>query len=93
MKAAILRAFGGPEALVIDAVEKPHPGPGEVLIRIEAAGINFTDTAQRAGSLGPMPLPLVMGGEVAGIVEAVGGEVGDVVACATAAGGAPARTA
>jgi len=80
MKAAILRAFGGPEALVIDAVEKPHPGPGEVLIRVEAAGINFTDTAQRAGSLGPMPLPLVMGGEVAGIVEAVGGEVGDVVA-------------
>jgi len=72
MKAAILRAFGGPQALVIDAVEKPRPGPGEVLIRVEAAGINFTDTGQRAGSLGPMPLPLVMGGEVAGTVEVVG---------------------
>jgi len=78
MKAAILRAFGGPQALVIDAVEKPRPGPGEVLIRVEAAGINFTDTGQRAGSLGPMPLPLVMGGEVAGTVEVVGANLRDV---------------
>jgi NADPH2:quinone reductase len=49
-----------------------------VLVRVEAAGVNFTDTAQRAGSLGPMPLPLMMGGEVAGTVEAVGAGVRDV---------------
>lgn len=78
MKAAILRAFGGPQALVIDKVEKPRPGPGEVLVRVEAAGINFTDTVQRAGSLGPLPLPLVMGGEVAGTVEEVGADLRDV---------------
>ena len=78
MKAALLSQFGGPEALVLTEVETPRPGPGEVLVRIEAAGINFTDTAQRAGSLGPMPLPLVMGGEVAGTVEALGADVDGV---------------
>ncbi|MBN9546261.1 MAG: zinc-binding dehydrogenase [Alphaproteobacteria bacterium] len=75
MKAALLSQFGGPEALIVTTVETPRPGPGEVLVRVEAAGINFTDTAQRAGSLGPMPLPLVMGGEVAGTVEALGADV------------------
>lgn len=75
MKAVLLSQFGGPEALVVNEVEKPHPGPGEMLVRVEAAGINFTDTAQRAGSLGPMPLPLVMGGEVAGTVDALGADV------------------
>jgi NADPH2:quinone reductase len=74
MKAALLSQFGGPQALVVTEVEKPHPGPGEVLVRVEAAGVNFTDTAQRAGSFGPMPLPVVMGGEVAGTVEAVGAD-------------------
>ena len=78
MKAAILNQFGGPDALVITEVEKPRPAEGEVLVRIEAAGVNFTDTGQRAGSLGPMPLPLVMGGEVAGTVEALGAGVRDV---------------
>ena len=75
MKAARLSQFGGPEALVLAEVEKPRPGAGEVLVRVEAAGINFTDTAQRAGSLGLMPLPLVMGGEAAGTVDAVGADV------------------
>lgn len=78
MKAALLSQFGGPETLVLTKVETPRPGPGEVLVRVEAAGINFTDTAQRAGSLGPMPLPLVMGGEVAGTVEALGADVDGV---------------
>lgn len=85
MKAAILRQFGGPEALAITEVERPHPGPGEVLVRVEAAGINFTDTGQRAGNLGPMPLPLVMGGEVAGTVEAAGADVRGVAAGARVA--------
>lgn len=54
-------------------------------MRIEAAGINFTDTGQRAGSLGPMPLPLVMGGEAAGTVEAAGADVRGVAAGARVA--------
>lgn len=80
MKTARLSQFGGPETLVLAEVEKPRPGPGDVLVRVEAAGVNFTDTAQRAGAFGPMPLPLVMGGEVAGTVEAVGADVRGVTA-------------
>ena len=85
MKAAILDQFGGPEALAVTEMEKPRPGQGEVLVRVEAAGVNFTDTGQRAGSLGPMPLPLVMGGEVAGTVEALGAGARDVAVGARAA--------
>lgn len=85
MKAVFLRQFGGPEALAVAETQTPRPGPGDVLVRVEAAGVNFTDTAQRAGSLGAMPLPLVMGGEAAGIVEAVGSDARGVTAGARVA--------
>lgn len=62
---------GGPE--VLEAVDRPipTPGPGEILIRQEAIGLNFIDTYQRTG-LYPVPFPTVLGLEGAGAVEAVG---------------------
>jgi len=62
---------GGPE--VLSAVERPEPtpGPGQILIRQEAVGLNFIDTYQRSG-LYPIPFPSILGLEGAGVVEAVG---------------------
>jgi len=62
---------GGPE--VLEAVDRPipTPGPGEILIRQEAIGLNFIDTYQRTG-LYPVPFPAVLGLEGAGAVEAIG---------------------
>lgn len=56
---------------------EPTPGPGEVLIRVAAASVNFSDVARRSGALYPFPtpLPFVLGGEVAGTIEAVGSGV------------------
>ncbi|MEO1117139.1 MAG: quinone oxidoreductase [Pseudomonadota bacterium] len=67
-------AFGGPEALDWRAVPLPPPGPGEVRVRHTAIGINFIDTYHRSG-LYPLTLPTGLGGEAAGVVEALGPEV------------------
>ncbi|HUO22841.1 MAG TPA: quinone oxidoreductase [Caulobacteraceae bacterium] len=66
-----VHAHGGPE--VLQPVDRPipEPGPGEILIRQTAIGLNFIDTYFRSG-LYPAPLPFVPGGEGAGVVEAVG---------------------
>ena len=65
---------GGPEVLRWEEVEVGKPGPGEVLVRNTAVGLNFVDTYYRSG-LYTTPLPAVMGREGAGIVEAVGPRV------------------
>lgn len=62
---------GGPEQLQLVDVEVGEPGPGEIRIRHHAAGLNFIDVYQRSG-LYQLPLPLLMGMEGAGVVEAVG---------------------
>ncbi len=62
---------GGPEVLQWEEVSVPPPGPGEVLIRHKAVGLNYIDTYHRSG-LYPMPLPSGLGLEGAGVVEAVG---------------------
>ena len=67
---------GGPEKMTWEEVPKPVPGPGEVLVRTVAAGLNFIDTYHRSG-LYPVPLPATLGMEGAGIVEAVGPKVKD----------------
>src|SRR5579871_6718997 len=67
---------GGPEVMRWDEVEVGKPGPGEVLVRNTAVGVNFIDTYQRTG-LYPVPLPAVLGREGAGVVEAVGPKVKD----------------
>jgi NADPH2:quinone reductase len=90
MQAIEVSETGGPE--VLRNVEKPtpSPGPGEVLIKAEAIGVNFVDTYFRSGSY-PHELPFVLGAEVGGTVEALGDGVtalrlGDRVATADAVG-------
>jgi len=82
---------GGPEVLKWEAVEVGDPGPGEVRLRQEAAGLNYIDVYHRTG-LYPQPLPFTPGVEGAGVVEAVGPDVsglkvGDRVAYSGPIGG------
>ncbi len=72
MRAAVLRAFGQPLALA--DVPEPVPGPGEVVLRVRAAGLCGTDLKIRQGLL-ETPLPLIPGHEVAGVVTQVGADV------------------
>ncbi|NBE55984.1 zinc-binding dehydrogenase [Streptomyces boluensis] len=76
MRAIRHHAFGPAEQLVLDEVEAPEPGPGQLRIAVRAAGVHLLDTAIRAGVKGPLPelpaLPTVPGREVAGVVDAVG---------------------
>ena len=76
MKAIRVDRLGGPEVLQLVDVPTPTPGPGEVLVRQSAAGVNFIDTYLRSG-LYPNALPFVLGREGAGTVEAVGSDVGE----------------
>jgi len=77
MKAIRVRAFGGPEVLEVEELADPRPGPGEVLVRVKAAGVNPYDTYMRSGSYGTAnpPLPWTPGSDAAGLVEAVGADV------------------
>ena len=78
MKVVCIYSFGGPEVLRYEDAPKPHPGAGEVLVRIHAAAINPVDWKIRAGHLESMlhhTLPLVLGWDFSGVVEAVGPEV------------------
>ncbi|MEZ5344385.1 MAG: quinone oxidoreductase [Pyrinomonadaceae bacterium] len=73
MKAIRLHEFGGTENLVIEEIETPVPKPGEILIKTAAAGINYADTMMREGNYLTKPeLPVTLGYEAAGTVEAVG---------------------
>lgn len=65
---------GGPEQMQWEEVAVADPGPGEVRVRNTAVGLNYIDTYHRSG-LYPLPLPLVLGSEGAGVVEAVGPKV------------------
>jgi NADPH2:quinone reductase len=71
VKAIQIRAHGGPEQMQLVEVEVGNPGPGEILIRHHASGLNFIDVYQRTG-LYPLNLPHTLGMEGAGVVEAVG---------------------
>jgi NADPH2:quinone reductase len=90
-KAVTIHEVGGPEVLKFETVEVGDPGPGEVLLRQSAAGLNFIDTYQRTG-LYPLPsFPAVLGMEGSGVVEAVGVgvtevDIGDRVAYSMAPG-------
>ena len=68
---------GGPEVLTWEEIEVGKPGPGEVLIRHTAVGLNFIDTYNRSG-IYPLKLPSSLGGEGAGVVESVGQGVTDL---------------
>jgi NADPH2:quinone reductase len=73
MRAVICRAWGGPETLTIDDLTTPTTGPGQVMIDVHAAGVNFADILMVAGQYQEKPqLPFVPGLEVAGTVRAIG---------------------
>jgi NADPH2:quinone reductase len=71
MRAIQIDRFGDPDVMHLADVPLGSPGPGEVLVRHRACGINFIDTYHRTG-LYPLPLPAVLGTEGSGVVEAVG---------------------
>ncbi len=76
MKAIRIHQYGGLDALSYDDVDVPQPGAGEVRIRIGAAGLNFIDTYKRGGVY-KSTLPLILGEEAAGTVDALGAGVSD----------------
>lgn len=77
MKQIVVSAPGGPDVLVLRDAPVPRPGPGEVLIRVGAAGVNRADLMQREGNYPPPPgASDVLGLEVAGTVAAVGPDAG-----------------
>lgn len=77
MKAIRVHACGGPEAMALEDLSLPSPGRGQVLVAVKAAGVNLFDTQLRSG-LYKRDLPLTLGLEGAGIVEAVGADVDDI---------------
>ena len=74
MEAVVLREFGGPENLRLESLPDPEPGPGDVLLRVEACGVCYHDVIARRGRLGGAP-PMILGHEVVGEVIGVGAGV------------------
>jgi len=74
MKAIQMTEQGGPDVLHLVELPDPQPGPGQVLIKVDAAAVNFSDLMRRRGDVYPVPtpLPFVPGAEVAGTVAALG---------------------
>jgi NADPH:quinone reductase len=95
MRAIVVREFGGPDVMKLEDVPQPAPGPGQILIRVRAIGVNPVDTYIRSGTYARKPdLPYTPHADIAGEVEAIGTGVsrvqrGDrVYAYMTGAGGA-----
>jgi NADPH2:quinone reductase len=77
MRAIRVHEFGDPEVMRLEEASDPRPGPGQVVVRVEAAGVNPVDVYIRSGAYARMPaLPYTPGLDAAGIVEAVGPGVG-----------------
>jgi NADPH2:quinone reductase len=73
MKAIVVRAFGDPSVLRLEEIPDLVPGPGQVLVRVHAAGVNPVETYVRAGTYARKPaLPFTPGGDAAGVVQALG---------------------
>jgi NADPH:quinone reductase-like Zn-dependent oxidoreductase len=78
MKAVRYHRYGDPDVLQVDEVPEPHPGPGQVRIRVEACGVNPWDVKGRAGRRSggkPLTEPVIPGVEAAGVVDEVGPDV------------------
>ena len=76
MKAALCKSLDGPDALVIEDMPEPLAGPGEVVVRVKAAALNFFDTLITRGKYQTKPaLPFSPAGEIAGVVEVIGPRV------------------
>ena len=73
MKAALCKSLDGPDGLIIEEIGPPTPGPGDVLVAVKAAALNFSDTLITRGKYQVRPeLPFSPAAEFAGVVEAVG---------------------
>lgn len=76
MKAIQFHEYGDPNVLRLEDIPVPEPKPGEVLIRVQATGVNFADTLQRKNQYVYTPtLPFTPGTEVAGTIERLGADV------------------
>jgi NADPH:quinone reductase-like Zn-dependent oxidoreductase len=75
MNAIVLRELGGPERLVLETVPDPSPGPGQAVVRLRAAALNHRDVWIRRGLYAGIRLPVILGSDGAGEVEAVGDSV------------------
>ena len=75
MKAARVLQFGPPNVIMTDDLPRPEPGAGQLLVRVKAAGVGNWDALIREGKVELQPLPLILGSELSGIVEASGAGV------------------
>ncbi|MEV4113269.1 zinc-binding dehydrogenase [Nonomuraea sp. NPDC049695] len=76
MRAIQMHAVGGPEVLRLDEIDVPMPGAGQVLLKVEAAGVTYGDVMKRQGGFGPgLPLPAGLGLVAAGRIAAAGADV------------------
>lgn len=75
MKAARVLRYGPPSVIEIDDVPRPSPGRGQLLVRVEAAGVGNWDALFREGESKLEPLPIILGSDIAGTVEALGAQV------------------
>jgi len=76
MRAVLVREFGGPEQLQLGQAADPVAGPGQVRIAVQAAGVNPVDAGNRAdGRWAGLRVPCILGYDVAGVIDSVGGEV------------------
>ena len=75
MKAARIQQFGPASVITIDDLAQPEPGAGELRVRVKAAGVGHWDALIREGKVQGEPSPLILGAELAGIVEAIGAGV------------------
>src|SRR5690242_11426856 len=79
MMAWRVHEFGPPEVMRFERVPRPEPGPGEVLVKVEAAGVGPWDSWIRAGkSALPQPLPLILGSDLSGEIVATGPGVSEL---------------
>jgi NADPH:quinone reductase-like Zn-dependent oxidoreductase len=73
VKRVVVDRFGGPEVLRVVEEDDPRPGPGEICVRVLAAGVSFTDAQLRAGTyIGVPKPPFTPGSELVGVVEDLG---------------------
>jgi NADPH:quinone reductase-like Zn-dependent oxidoreductase len=75
MRAERIHAFGGPDVLRLEEVQTPQPGPGELLVRVHAAGVNPADWKMREGKYGHPQLPSILGRDFSGVIESLGPDV------------------
>jgi NADPH:quinone reductase len=81
VRAMVTPQFGGPDLFEERDVERPHPGPGEILVRVVAAGTNPVDAKLRAsGDARGLEAPIILGADISGVIEEVGAGVADFAA-------------